>query len=107
MRMQYEELDRRLEVGFEDINSTRRVLEIAEVKLDLGIKLDAQVLLRDLMDCLIPLKCLMDIDPNPDNRRYYVNRYQELNVMLRGAANAYPDRFINAILPFVSTNPMT
>ena len=100
--MQYQKLDRQLEVGFEDLESTRRVLQIAEVKFDLGSKLDAQVLLRDLMDCLIPLKCLLDMDPDPDRRRDYVQRYDELNGFLRGAANGYPDRFINKILPFVS-----
>ena len=105
MRLQYQRLDRQLEVGFEDLESTRRVFEVAEVKLDLGIKLDAQLLLRDLMDCLIPLKCLMDIDPDQDRRGDYDHRYQELNRMLRGAANAYPERFINDILPFVSSTP--
>lgn len=107
MRLQYQRLDRQLEVAFEDLESTRRVFEVAEVKLDLGIKLDAQLLLRDLMDCLIPLKCLMDIDPDQDRRGDYVHRYQELNRMLRGAANAYPERFINDILPFVSSTPST
>ena len=103
MRMQYQKLDRQLEVGFEGLESTRRVLEIAEVKIDLGSKLDAQVLLRDLMDCLIPLKCLMDIDPDEDRKLGYIHRYQELNGMLRGAVIAYPDRFMSDILPFVST----
>lgn len=103
MRLQYQRLDRQLEVGFEDLESTRRVFEVAEVKLDLGTKLDAQVLLRDLMDCLIPLKCLLDIDPDQDRRGEYVHRFQELNRMLKGAATAYPERFINDILPFVSS----
>ena len=103
MRMQYQKLDRQLEVGFEDLESTRRVLEIAEVKIDLGSKLDAQVLLRDLMDCLIPLKCLMDIDPDENRRQDYIHRHQELNGMLKGVASAYPDRFISDISPFVST----
>ena len=104
MRIQYQKLDRQLEVGFENLESTRRVLEIAEAKLELGIKLDAQVLLRDLMDCLIPLKCLLDIDPDQRRRQDYLQRSQELNKMLRGAASAYPERLMNDILPIVSTS---
>ena len=56
------------------MESTMKHLEIAESKLELGRKLDNQILFRDLMDCIILLKCLMEMVPYCQD---YIVRFRE------------------------------
>jgi len=101
LRKQYQKLDRDLEPGFSDIESTLKILKIAEIKLELGKKLDNQVLLRDLLDCLIPSRCLMDmVFPGTE---HYREKFTDYMVEVKAILDLYPDCFTNKLmenLPF-------
>lgn len=60
LRREYIEIDKQVEAGFSDLESTLDVLNKCERKLKIGRKIDPQVLLRDLIDSIIVVKCLMD-----------------------------------------------
>lgn len=94
LRREYQKLDRELDQEFYDMESTMKHFEIAENKLKLGRKLDNQILFRDLMDCIILLKCLMEIVPYCKD---YLVRYGELKDELERIIRVYPDGFADKL----------
>ena len=76
------------------MESTLKHFEIAEYKLELGRKLDNQILFRDLVDCIILLKCLMEMDPNFKD---YLVRYGELKAEMVKIIRVYPDGFAEKV----------
>ena len=81
------------------MESTMKHLEIAESKLELGRKLDNQILFRDLMDCIILLKCLMEMVPNCQD---YIVRFGELKVEMEKIITVCPDGFVDKVSFFFS-----
>ena len=80
------------------MESTMKHLEIAESKLELGRKLDNQILFRDLMDCIILLKCLMEMVPNCQD---YIVRFGELKVEMEKIITVCPDGFVDKVSFFL------
>merc|ERR1712098_134075 len=95
LRKQYQKLDRDLEPGFSDVESTLKILKIAETKLELGKRLDNQVLLRDLLDCLIPARCLMDVVFSGSD--YYREKFIGYMMEVKAVLDVYPDCFTNKL----------
>ena len=103
LRLLYQQLDLQLEPGFNDIDSTIKVLKTAESKLELGRALDHQVLFRDLMDCLIPLRCLMEINTmeaaecSPEVMAEYTDKFEKMKIELLRVGAVIPKQFIRKV----------
>ena len=103
LRLRYQQMDLQLEPGFKDIDSTIKVLKTAESKLELGRMLDHQVLFRDLMDCLIPLKCLMEVytmevaECSPEVMAECADKFEKMKEDLLRVGAVIPKQFIRKV----------
>ena len=104
LRSQYKKWDLEIDGGFHDLDSTVKLFQTAESKLELGRNLDNQVLFRDLMDCLVLLQILMDSGLRTSA---YREKIQMMDAELQKVRKLYPYTILKTMRKWYLYVPIT
>ena len=98
MRSEYRNMDQQLDQAvFAELNADA-LLKKAEMKLDLGKVLDNQVLLKDIVDCLILLRFNLDLCRDTSVILKLTQKMNQLQKEAHLAVRSYPDHFKNEVI---------
>jgi len=97
LRSEYRNMDQQLDQAvFAELNADA-LLKKAEMKLDLGKVLDNQVLLKDIVDCLILLRFNLDLCRDTSVILKLTQKMNQLQKEAHLAVRSYPDHFKNEL----------